>query len=118
MSSHLSKVARLELFGNINKEINDLLHLINYKFRYGFFPVNNDIINNLEDEVWKNNKTLKYDEMQKEVTKFLELIKNHRMVALDEINKAVGNDEERLVAFRKVRDQIQKNISRFLTTKA
>ena len=52
---------------NINKEINDLLHLINYKFRYGFFPVNNDIINNLEDEVWKNNKTLKYDEMQKEV---------------------------------------------------
>lgn len=30
---------------------------------------------------------------------------------------AVGSEEERLVVFRKIRDQVQKNISKFLTTK-
>jgi len=49
---------------DIDKEIKELIYLVNYHFKYKFFPVNNDIINELEKEVWDNNPSLKYDEMQ------------------------------------------------------
>jgi hypothetical protein len=49
---------------DIDKEIKELIYLVNYHSKYRFFPVNNDIINELEKEVWDNNPSLKYDEMQ------------------------------------------------------
>jgi hypothetical protein len=52
---------------NIEKEIKDLIYLVNHKFRYRFFPMNNELVDKLEDEVSDNNPSLNYDEAQNAV---------------------------------------------------
>lgn len=58
---------------DVDKKINDLRKLLNYKYQYNFFPMGHKLIGQLEDNVWNENPTFTYDEMQKGVIN--ELIK-------------------------------------------
>jgi flagellar hook-associated protein FlgK len=51
----------------VDKQIKELVDLLNYRFRYRFFPVNNKIIHNIEDKVQSENPNLTYDETQQEI---------------------------------------------------
>lgn len=50
----------------VDKQIKGLIDLLNYRFKYRFFP-NNKIINSIEDKVNSENPNLTYDEVQQEV---------------------------------------------------
>lgn len=56
---------------NINKkiikEIDNLNNIYNYFIKYRFFPMKNELINKLQAEVWKDNPTFTYDQMQRGV---------------------------------------------------
>ena len=54
---------------DIDKKIEDLNSILKYKFKYGFFPMKSDIVDNLETKIWDKTPSLTYDEMQKEVYK-------------------------------------------------
>ena len=54
---------------DIDKKIKDLNYILNYKFKYGFFPMKSDIVDDLETKIWDKAPSLTYDEMQKEVYK-------------------------------------------------
>lgn len=52
---------------DIDKKIKDLNYILNYKFKYGFFPMKNKTVRDLESDIWDKNPSLTYDEMQKQV---------------------------------------------------
>lgn len=56
---------------DIDKKIKELVDLLNYRFRYSFFPVNNKIINSIEDKLYSQNPNLTYNEIQQEVVNLL-----------------------------------------------
>ena len=65
---------------DIDKEIKELLYLVNYKFKFNFFPMENNMIDKLEKEVYDNNPSFTYDEMKNAVLDKL----NHK---IDELKK-------------------------------
>ena len=56
---------------NINKDIDEKIkkyqYILSYKFKYRFFPINNQIVHDLETKVWDKTPSLTYDEIQKEI---------------------------------------------------
>jgi hypothetical protein len=56
---------------NINKDIDEKIkknqYILSYKFKYRFYPINNQIVHDLETKVWDKTPSLTYDEMQKEI---------------------------------------------------
>ena len=67
---------------DVDKKINDLRKLLNYKYQYSFFPMGHKLIGQLEDNVWNENPTFTYDEMQmgvkNELIKMINVLKGQR----------------------------------------
>jgi len=57
-----------DLNKDIDKEIKKLKNIIDYKSKYGFFPMKNKVVDDLETSIWENTPSLTYDQMQIEVT--------------------------------------------------
>jgi len=53
-----------DLNKDINKQIKDLLYIHNYHFKFGFFPMNNKLVDKLTDK-YDTVKNISYDEYQK-----------------------------------------------------
>lgn len=52
---------------DVDKKIKQLVDLLNYRFRYRFFPPNNNIVDDIEDKINYEKPKLTYDEIQQEV---------------------------------------------------
>lgn len=51
---------------DVDKEIKTLNDILKYHNKFGFFPMKNQLVRDLEEKIW-NEKSLSYDEMQNEV---------------------------------------------------
>ena len=55
----------------IKKEIQKLNNILNYQFKYGFFPIGNEIVNEIENN--HSNDNYSYDELRKVIREDIEL---------------------------------------------
>jgi hypothetical protein len=67
---------------DLDKKIKDLQNLLQYKFKFNFFPVVNKLRDSIEDKIKKENPNIGYDELQQElineIYKTIEDLKNKK----------------------------------------
>lgn len=52
---------------DVDKQIEDLNYILKYRIKFKFFPMKNQIVQKLEKDIWENEPSLSYDEMQTKV---------------------------------------------------
>lgn len=71
---------------DIDKQVKDLQYINQYKLKYGFFPMKNQTVQKLQNDVWDKNPSLTYDDMQKQV---YDEINNMIVITLKQKEKSI-----------------------------